>query len=630
MLFPSYSTGTVAIAANATAVVGTGSNWSGQNAIPGDLLVVAGQTVIISDVTDALHLAIDAWPYAAVTAGTAYKLYKVSPLRFVGGLAMSAVDEMVAALNTSGFYVFVTPTQTVPDPSLGQDNQYALQATTGKLWQKTGGTWNFIGIQKGFGLPAPWNSSTAYLPFDVVSLAGTSYVCILANTNQTPPNATFWAVLAAKGDAATVAVGTVTTGVGGSPAAVTNSGTSGAAVLNFTIPVAQGYGGTSTTSLVIANTVTRVFTTQAGLGYNGSRVRAASAANPANYMEGACTYSGTTLTMTVDAIGGSGTKADWVLGIAGQPGVAGAGALLAANNLSDVANAATARSNIGAASDYTVEPCGRLTLTSGTPVTTSDVAGATSVFYTPYDGDTIALYDGSKWLPIVFTETTLSLSGLTANTNYDVWGRINSGALALDTTAWTNDTTRATVIAQQNGIDVKSGDPTRRLLGTIRIRATGQTEDSVAHRFVSNRYNAEIGQMQALEPAPNWTYSVATFRQANANTANQLDMLLCTPRMVAAEAMGACQSTAASATMAIGIGINSTSSDSSTTRQQAPTPVAGGNPGNAKANWAGYLPAGRSTLVWLEQCSFANGGTMTMFGNPGPSIQCGITGAVAR
>lgn len=45
------------------------------------------------------------------------------------------------------------------------------------------------------------------------------------------------------GQAATVAVGTTTTGAGGSNAAVTNSGTSSAAVLNFTVP--QGIQGTA-------------------------------------------------------------------------------------------------------------------------------------------------------------------------------------------------------------------------------------------------------------------------------------------------------------------------------------------------------------------------------------------------
>src|ERR1700759_4285781 len=116
MAVSTYSTGTVAIAANATSVVGTGSNWSGQNAMSGDLLVVAGNTVIVQDVTDPTHLAIDAWPYVAVAAGTAYRLYKVSPLRFVGALATVAVDQLVTALDASGFYFFVKPTDTVPDP----------------------------------------------------------------------------------------------------------------------------------------------------------------------------------------------------------------------------------------------------------------------------------------------------------------------------------------------------------------------------------------------------------------------------------------------------------------------------------------------------------------------------------
>ena len=44
-----------------------------------------------------------------------------------------------------------------------------------------------------------------------------------------------------KGDAATVAAGTTTTAAFGIPAAVTNSGTAGAAIFDFTIP--QGEKG---------------------------------------------------------------------------------------------------------------------------------------------------------------------------------------------------------------------------------------------------------------------------------------------------------------------------------------------------------------------------------------------------
>lgn len=85
-----------------------------------------------------------------------------------------------------------------------------------------------------------------------------------------------------------------------------------------------GYGGTSTTSLAIA-IASKSFTTQAGLAYlAGSRVRASSAANTANYMEGVVSsYGGTTLVLAVDTIGGSGTQNDWNFSVAGNPGTDG-------------------------------------------------------------------------------------------------------------------------------------------------------------------------------------------------------------------------------------------------------------------------------------------------------------------
>ncbi|MDD4027022.1 MAG: hypothetical protein PHO75_02420 [Candidatus Shapirobacteria bacterium] len=45
-----------------------------------------------------------------------------------------------------------------------------------------------------------WSAATAYTIGDFVDLNGSSYVCIANNTNQTPPNATYWALLASKGD----------------------------------------------------------------------------------------------------------------------------------------------------------------------------------------------------------------------------------------------------------------------------------------------------------------------------------------------------------------------------------------------------------------------------------------------
>ncbi|MDO8607882.1 MAG: hypothetical protein Q7R40_15205 [Phaeospirillum sp.] len=45
----------------------------------------------------------------------------------------------------------------------------------------------------------PWSAATAYAVHDAVSLSGSSYVAIAPNTNQPPPDAVHWQVLAAKG-----------------------------------------------------------------------------------------------------------------------------------------------------------------------------------------------------------------------------------------------------------------------------------------------------------------------------------------------------------------------------------------------------------------------------------------------
>lgn len=71
---------------------------------------------------------------------------------------------------------------------------------------------------------------------------------------------------------------------------------------------------TSTTSLLI-EVASKAFTVAPSLGYVvGMRVRATSAANAANFMEGTVTsYASTTLTVAVDTIGTVATLADWTI-----------------------------------------------------------------------------------------------------------------------------------------------------------------------------------------------------------------------------------------------------------------------------------------------------------------------------
>jgi hypothetical protein len=96
-----------------------------------------------------------------------------------------------------------------------------------------------------------WTAGSGYAVNDAVTYGGATYLAQAPNNGAQPDtNASDWALLAAAGvagptgaagAAASVQVGTVTTGPAGSNAAVTNSGTATAAVLNFTIP--QGVAG---------------------------------------------------------------------------------------------------------------------------------------------------------------------------------------------------------------------------------------------------------------------------------------------------------------------------------------------------------------------------------------------------
>lgn len=168
---------------------------------------------------------------------------------------------------------------------------------------------------------------------------------------------------------------------------------------------------------------------------------------------------------------------------------------------------------------------GRLTLTSGFPVYVPDQLAKTTLYFCPYMGNEISLYSGGVWGTLEFAEVSISLSGKTANTNFDVWGYNNSGSLALELLAWTNNTTRATNLAFVEGVLVKSGDSTRRYLGTIRTTGTtGQCEDSLSKRFVWNMYN-QILRHWYRDNASSHTYASTTKRPWNNDATYILEMV---------------------------------------------------------------------------------------------------------
>lgn len=106
---------------------------------------------------------------------------------------------------------------------------------------------------------------------------------------------------------------------------------------------------TSTTSLATTGTGSKTWTIQSGRGFAmGQRLRVASD-DGTKINEGVVTsYSGTSLTINVDYVSGSGTHADWNISVTGDRGASGTGSgdMLASQNLNDVASKPTAFNTI--------------------------------------------------------------------------------------------------------------------------------------------------------------------------------------------------------------------------------------------------------------------------------------------
>jgi len=170
-------------------------------------------------------------------------------------------------------------------------------------------------------------------------------------------------------------------------------------------------------------------------------------------------------------------------------------------------------------------PCdGRLTLTTGTPVTTADVTAATTLYWAPYRGNQLALYSGSAW--VMFSQAQLSIAvPATTNQMYDVFIDYNSGTPALSLTAWTNDTTRATALTTQDGVLVLTGSTGKRFVGCMRTTGvSGQTEVSAAKCLVANYYH-QLPRTLWKGNTGNYAYTTATWREANGGS-NRVEFIV--------------------------------------------------------------------------------------------------------
>jgi hypothetical protein len=282
-------------------------------------------------------------------------------------------------------------------------------------------------------------------------------------------------------------------------------------------------------------------------------------------------------------------------------------------------------------------PQGRLTLTTGVPVTTADVTAATTVRWTPFRGSSCEIYDGTSWIRRTFAELSIAIPAV-ASALYDVFVYDNFGSLALElSAAWTSDTARfaagtyATLLPQQDGIYVKSPDGalvdvTRRYLGTFRTTTVaGQTEDSATKRYLFNYYQRAVRPMLRFETTASWTYTSGTLRQANANTANQLDVVVGVAEVlvdVRVQTLASASGTDATYQSFISIGEDSTTTKSASSLQSQATGVLLNAQVLHHVSLRKIVPVGRHTYVWQEQG--AGSGSITWSG----ASAYGLTGSI--
>ncbi len=201
----------------------------------------------------------------------------------------------------------------------------------------------------------------------------------------------------------------------------------------------------------------------------------------------------------------------------------------------------------------TITPQGYLTLTSLTPIIASSVTAATAVYYTPFVGNLIPIYNGTRFVNYEFSELTLTLASQHAiNTIYDVFVFLNSNVVTIGTgPAWSVSTAGSgargtgagtTQLTRVNGLLTNTVAITARnssttysvgvnaatYVGSIFIDGTaGQITSHVGFGQsrkwgVWNAYNRMPINLIAGDAGGSWNYNSTTRRASNGNSANSL------------------------------------------------------------------------------------------------------------
>jgi hypothetical protein len=257
----------------------------------------------------------------------------------------------------------------------------------------------------------------------------------------------------------------------------------------------------------------------------------------------------------------------------------GSGALAISAGGTSATTAAAARTALGAAAQTDVDdlaadittltaslqnlvstPQGRLCLVTATPVPAADVSAGSAVYYTPYIGNQIPIYDGSQFNLETFAELTLTMNANhLANQIYDVFVWLESGVVTIGTgPAWNTATAGSgargtgagtTQISRQGGIWVNTVEITARngattytvaankgtFVGSIIMDGTNAqisqhvTTGQSRKPGPSNAYNRKRRRLLVSDSTATWNYNSLTVRASNGDSNNKATILRCLP-----------------------------------------------------------------------------------------------------
>lgn len=282
-------------------------------------------------------------------------------------------------------------------------------------------------------------------------------------------------------------------------------------------------------------------------------------------------------------------------------------------------------------------PTGRLTLLSLVAAPSSDQTAKTTVYYTPDQGNTLSIYNGSVWLKQSFSEQSITVPS-TTNTNYDVFATyLTTTTFTLSASAWSSDTNRATVLAKQDGLWVANGTEGKKslYLGSFRTTSvSGQTKDSAASRYLYNAYNKRLRTLLAFDTTDSWTYSSSTLREFNNSSTEGVSrvgiLMGLVEDAVNVNVIGRAQGSASGRTSFVSIGVDSSTAIVSGVLYVTNASSGGTIPLIHIATYFGLIPSGYHTIRAIE-ASPSNSNTVTWYGDNGAptnNTQTGLNGMV--